>query len=342
MRTGWTGELRMSATMIRTRTGRRTARADVRRGTDGSDGSTANPTAGPNRVDAGSTALLAPWLSRSLGCGQHDAARDMQLERSRRTNWRTRGSSRACGRLTSCGSRRRSAPDAAAPGGQRAGMLGPRRQPTRNCITRRRRGRSRRATFRAAAPANASYDCTLSATFLYRDGRIDRYCDRWPRARRPWPASQDRVQAAREWRASVPAGDDRFRPRRRRTASATRGRRKRSVCDDVGTNDLDKARAYLRRLLGEIGATGRWSSARFHALRPASLVAYPASPARAIGEPCDREPATWSTVHAKAWSSAARRGRAGIALAGRRPGFYGAYFRDPEGNKLCAFRIGPA
>ena len=22
--------------------------------------------------------------------------------------------------------------------------------------------------------------------------------------------------------------------------------------------------------------------------------------------------------------------------------FYGAYFRDPEGNKLCAFRVGPA
>jgi predicted lactoylglutathione lyase len=22
--------------------------------------------------------------------------------------------------------------------------------------------------------------------------------------------------------------------------------------------------------------------------------------------------------------------------------FYGAYFRDPDGNKLCAFRIGPA
>ena len=21
--------------------------------------------------------------------------------------------------------------------------------------------------------------------------------------------------------------------------------------------------------------------------------------------------------------------------------FYGAYFRDPEGNKLCAFRMGP-
>ena len=23
-------------------------------------------------------------------------------------------------------------------------------------------------------------------------------------------------------------------------------------------------------------------------------------------------------------------------------GFYGAYFRDPEGNKLCVYRIGPA
>ncbi len=22
--------------------------------------------------------------------------------------------------------------------------------------------------------------------------------------------------------------------------------------------------------------------------------------------------------------------------------FYGAYFRDPDGNKLCAYRIGPA
>ena len=22
--------------------------------------------------------------------------------------------------------------------------------------------------------------------------------------------------------------------------------------------------------------------------------------------------------------------------------FYGAYFRDPEGNKFCAFRVGPA
>lgn len=23
-------------------------------------------------------------------------------------------------------------------------------------------------------------------------------------------------------------------------------------------------------------------------------------------------------------------------------GFYGAYFRDPDGNKFCAYRMGPA
>jgi predicted lactoylglutathione lyase len=48
-------------------------------------------------------------------------------------------------------------------------------------------------------------------------------------------------------------------------------------------------------------------------------------------------------MHAAALAAgAADEGAPGVRGEEGPQAFYGAYFRDPDGNKLCAFRVGPA
>ncbi len=48
------------------------------------------------------------------------------------------------------------------------------------------------------------------------------------------------------------------------------------------------------------------------------------------------------TVYAKALAlGAGDEGGPGLRSPEGPQAFYGAYFRDPDGNKLCVFRIGP-
>lgn len=55
------------------------------------------------------------------------------------------------------------------------------------------------------------------------------------------------------------------------------------------------------------------------------------------------ERAKVDTLHAKALElGGADEGAPGVRGDEGEQAFYGAYFRDPDGNKLCAFRIGPA
>ena len=115
-----------------------------------------------------------------------------------------------------------------------------------------------------------------------------------------------------------------------------------------GTNDLQKAIAFYDELLGEFGAKQVMNLER--------LVLYGKELGNgmfAICEPYDKEPATVGNgamvafnmesrenvqkMHAKALSlGATDEGQPGE----RGPGFYGAYFRDLDGNKFCAFCMG--
>jgi catechol 2,3-dioxygenase-like lactoylglutathione lyase family enzyme len=126
----------------------------------------------------------------------------------------------------------------------------------------------------------------------------------------------------------------------------------------VGSNDLDKARAFYGDLLGSVGAK---ELMRFgddlngFTMYGTDMTA----PGIALTRPYNGEPATVGNgnmiaivmkeraqvdaLHAKALAlGGSDEGAPGLRGEEGPQAFYGAYFRDPEGNKLCAFRIGPA
>lgn len=123
----------------------------------------------------------------------------------------------------------------------------------------------------------------------------------------------------------------------------------------LGSNDLDKSRAYYDALFGSIGA-GRLMEfgdnfTMYGAAwgRPAVAVTKPyggeaASPGNCnmtalVLDSRDKVDALYATAIARGGSD---EGPPGLRGEEGDQAFYGAYFRDPEGNKFCAFRIGPA
>jgi catechol 2,3-dioxygenase-like lactoylglutathione lyase family enzyme len=123
----------------------------------------------------------------------------------------------------------------------------------------------------------------------------------------------------------------------------------------IGTNDLEKARGFYDALFGTIGAN------RLMEL-PSGLTMYGHSwgqPAVAVTPPYDGGRATAGNgnmislvmdsrgrvddFHAKALElGGSDEGPPGVRGEEGDRAFYGAYFRDPEGNKFCAFCVGPA
>ena len=123
----------------------------------------------------------------------------------------------------------------------------------------------------------------------------------------------------------------------------------------VGTNDLDKARAFYDALLGEVGA-GRLME------MPTGFTLYATGwgqPGIAVTRPYDGGAATVGNgmmvsmvldsrdkvdrLYAKALElGGSDEGQPGVRGEEGPRAFYGAYFRDLDGNKLCAFRVGPA
>jgi catechol 2,3-dioxygenase-like lactoylglutathione lyase family enzyme len=114
----------------------------------------------------------------------------------------------------------------------------------------------------------------------------------------------------------------------------------------VGTNDPDKARAFYDAAFKALGITGQ------HTLRGA-FYGDPEGGMFGVVMPRNDEPATYAnggTIGFKAADRAAvdtwyaagmANGGADEGPPGERPfgdpPVYGAYMRDPDGNKLCAF-----
>ena len=115
----------------------------------------------------------------------------------------------------------------------------------------------------------------------------------------------------------------------------------------LGSNDMARAAAFYDALLGEIGAKRLWSS-------PGGIGwgVNMKTPSLALMAPFDGQPvsvgngtmvalvmketAQVDALYAKAMALGAKdEGAAGP----RGSSFYGGYFRDPDGNKLCVFCI---
>ena len=123
----------------------------------------------------------------------------------------------------------------------------------------------------------------------------------------------------------------------------------------LGTNNQNRANAFYDAVFGAIGV-GRLMTF------PSGGIAWGVNwgvPMIAVGAPNDGAPATVGNgsmlavtldtrakvdaLHAAAVAAGGTdEGAPGVRGAEGPQAFYGAYFRDPDGNKLCAFRVGPA
>ena len=123
----------------------------------------------------------------------------------------------------------------------------------------------------------------------------------------------------------------------------------------LGSNDLDRARAFYGELLSLVGAKELMRMEAGFTLYGTNF----GQPAIAVTSPYNGEAATpgngnmaaivvndralVDALHAKAMSlGGSDEGAPGVRGEEGPQAFYGAYFRDPDGNKLCAYRIGPA
>jgi catechol 2,3-dioxygenase-like lactoylglutathione lyase family enzyme len=124
----------------------------------------------------------------------------------------------------------------------------------------------------------------------------------------------------------------------------------------VGTNDIDRARAFYDDLLGGVGAR------RVMEFPESGFTMYGTgarAPGLAVTRPYDggaAQPGNGAMValvmdsrdkvdglHARALElGGSDEGAPGVRGPEGDRAFYGAYFRDLDGNKLCAFCIGPA
>jgi catechol 2,3-dioxygenase-like lactoylglutathione lyase family enzyme len=122
-----------------------------------------------------------------------------------------------------------------------------------------------------------------------------------------------------------------------------------------GTNDLAKAKDFYDAVFKSVGI-GRLMEF------PTGAIAYGVGfdkPMFAIGAPYDGKPASVGNgammslafdtrakvdaIHAAAIAAGgADEGAPGVRGEEGPQAFYGAYFRDLDGNKFCAFRVGPA
>lgn len=125
----------------------------------------------------------------------------------------------------------------------------------------------------------------------------------------------------------------------------------------LGTNDLERARAFYDELLGSLCAK-RVMQFPDEAGGFTFYGAKPGTPGIAVTRPYNGEPAAPGNGNMVALAMDSRgrvdeihrlalrlgatdEGAPGLRGPEGEKAFYGAYFRDLDGNKLCAFRIGP-
>lgn len=123
----------------------------------------------------------------------------------------------------------------------------------------------------------------------------------------------------------------------------------------VGSNDLEQSRAFYDALMPVIGAGRIMEFGDNFTMYGTGL----GKPGLAVCKPHDGNPATAGNgnmasivcdsrarvdaLYAKAMElGGSCEGPPGVRGEEGPQAFYGAYFRDPDGNKLAAFRIGPA
>ncbi len=117
----------------------------------------------------------------------------------------------------------------------------------------------------------------------------------------------------------------------------------------IGVSDMERAKTFYTSLFADQGAKVLIDGGRI-----AFIGANPAAPMLAVCEPYDGEACnhgnggmlafpgdskeTIAVMHAKALSlGATDEGEPGQRIPDR---FYGAYVRDPDGNKLCFYMFG--
>ena len=122
----------------------------------------------------------------------------------------------------------------------------------------------------------------------------------------------------------------------------------------LGTNNLARAQAFYDALLAEIGAKRLMELPQGFTMYGVKLD----RPALAITPPFDgkeakpgngnmlalvlRDRAKVDALYKRALElGGSDEGPPGVRGEEGPQAFYAAYFRDPEGNKLCAYRVGP-
>lgn len=117
----------------------------------------------------------------------------------------------------------------------------------------------------------------------------------------------------------------------------------------LGTNDLPRAAAFFDALFGTIGAKRQLESERF-----VSWGVAPDKPSIGVIKPYDGQPATvgngsMTSLYLPTPEAVAAFHKKALELGGKdegapgprgNDGFYAAYFRDLDGNKLAAFTMG--
>jgi catechol 2,3-dioxygenase-like lactoylglutathione lyase family enzyme len=123
----------------------------------------------------------------------------------------------------------------------------------------------------------------------------------------------------------------------------------------LGTNDLEKAQAFYDDLLGSIGLGRLMTMESGFTMygssfgQPGLVVTPPYNGEAAVAGNGNmvaipvKERAQVDALHARAIALGGNcEGAPGVRGNEGPQAFYGAYFRDLDGNKLCAFRVGPA
>jgi catechol 2,3-dioxygenase-like lactoylglutathione lyase family enzyme len=115
----------------------------------------------------------------------------------------------------------------------------------------------------------------------------------------------------------------------------------------IGVNDLDRARGFYDPVIGALGGkrTMAFDRMQFYGGLGQSMLAickpYDEKPATAGNGSMFGLPAASREAADAAHAAALKAGGTDEGAPGQRmDGFYGAYFRDLDGNKLCAFYTG--